>query len=157
MRDVAAGFCEKVTSARPLRYRDVLELDRKIRDFPVHPFAMHFNPDDNLGVDSEFRKIYPLITIWDKEESLMYIHRNFFAKAVLDFPDNPMRSPFVVSFLTTYRSASAILRICRENMHAMYLTVLRIWQVWSLCLTCGVRFSLDSLYSVISIIVVCRS
>ncbi|KAL5528380.1 hypothetical protein ACEPAF_7516 [Sanghuangporus sanghuang] len=137
LRDIAADICEKVTSARPLRYRDVLELDRKIRDFPLHPFAVSHRPQD-LGVDEEFRKIYPLVTAWNKEESLMYIHRNFFARAILDFPDNPMRSPFAASFLATYRSACNVIRICRENMHLMYLTILRVWHVWSLCLTSGV-------------------
>ncbi|KAL5507234.1 hypothetical protein ACEPAH_6690 [Sanghuangporus vaninii] len=137
LRDIAADICEKVTSARPLRYRDVLELDRKIRDFPLHPFAINHRPQD-LGIDEEFRKIYPLVTAWSKEESLMYIHRNFFARAILDFPDNPMRSPFAASFLATYRSACNVIRICRENMHLMYLTILRVWHVWSLCLTSGV-------------------
>ncbi|KAL5523829.1 hypothetical protein ACEPAG_8002 [Sanghuangporus baumii] len=137
LRDIAADICEKVTSTRSLRYRDVLELDRKIRDFPLHPFAIKHRPQD-LGIDEEFHKIYPLVTAWNKEESLMYIHRNFFARAILDFPDNPMRSPFAASFLATYRSACSVMRVCRENMHLIYLTILRVWHVWSLCLTSGV-------------------
>ncbi|KAL5485157.1 hypothetical protein ACEPAI_7799 [Sanghuangporus weigelae] len=137
LRDIATDICEKVTSARPLKYRDVLELDRKIRDFPLHPFAVKHRPQD-LGVDEEFHKIYPLVTAWNKEESLMYIHRNFFARAILDFPDSPMRSPFAASFLATYRSACNVMRVCRENMHLTYLTILRVWHVWSLCLTSGV-------------------
>ncbi|KAL5507235.1 hypothetical protein ACEPAH_6691 [Sanghuangporus vaninii] len=139
LRDVVADICEKLSSARPLRYRDVLELDRKTRDFAPHPFAIEHQPQEgDLGVDEELHKIYPLVTVWCREEALMYIHRNFFARAILDFPDNPMRSPFAASFLATYRSASKIIRMCREHMHVMYLTTLRVWQIWSVSLTCGV-------------------
>ncbi|KAL5485158.1 hypothetical protein ACEPAI_7800 [Sanghuangporus weigelae] len=139
LRDITADICEKLSSARPLRYRDVLELDRKIREFALHPFAIDHQPQDgDLGVDEGLHKIYPLITAWCREEALMYIHRNFFARAILDFPDNPMRSPFAASFLATYKSASNVIRMCREHMHVMYLTTLRVWQIWSLSLTCGV-------------------
>lgn len=132
--------CEKVTAARPLRYQEVLELDRKIREFPSHPFSKDSSPqEDHLGVDAEFRRVFPLVTIWDREESLMYIHRNFFAKAVLDFPDNPMRSPFAKSFLATYRSASYVIRLMREHIQTVYLNILRIWHAWALSLSCGVR------------------
>ena len=140
LRDIAVAVHEKTCSARPLKYRAVLELDRKIRDFSVHPFAAGIQPHGNqLGIDPDFHRIYPLVSIWDKEECLMYIHRNFFARAIMDFPDNPMRSPFAASFLATYRSATSLLRILRENMESIYLIALRVWQMWSLCLSCGVR------------------
>ncbi|KAL5523828.1 hypothetical protein ACEPAG_8001 [Sanghuangporus baumii] len=139
LRDITADISEKLSSARPLRYRDVLELDRKIRDFALHPFAIDLQrQEDSLGVDEGLHKIYPLVAVWCREEALMYIHRNFFARAILDFPDNPMRSPFAASFLATYRSASNVIRLCRKHMHVMYLTTLRVWQIWSLSLTCGV-------------------
>lgn len=138
VRDIMSDICERVCSARPLRYRDVLELDRKIRGFPLHPLALRLQKKGPDLSQHLFEQLYPLITTWNKEESLMYIHRNFFARAILDFPDNPMQSPFAASFLATYRGASAVLRICQENMEHLYLHILRVWEVWSLCLTCGV-------------------
>lgn len=142
MRDIGSEVCGKLTSARPLKYRDVLELDRKIREFAAHPslsLLNHRPSNEGFGQDEESRRIYPLFTAWTKEEYLMLVHRNFFAKAIIDFPDNPMRSPFAASFLTTFRCASTVIRMCRENMHTLYPIILRVWHVWSLCLLSGVQ------------------
>lgn len=140
VRDVAAEICETVTSARPLRYCDVLDLDQKIRGFPVHPSAVTKVPEkDDLEPNSEFSNVFHLIINWYKEVSLLHTHRNFFAKAVMDFPENPMRSPFAASFLATYRSASAVIRFYCENVHAVYLTTLRFWHAWSVFFSSAVR------------------
>lgn len=131
--------CEKVTSARPLRYRDVLKLDQKIRDFPTHSLVKNGRPEATpLDMAAELPRMFPLITIWVKEEALLFAHRNFFAKAILDFPDDPMGSPFGVSFRATYRSAANLIGIVREHIHALYRNFLRIWNVWSIALSSGV-------------------
>jgi hypothetical protein len=41
---------------------------------------------------------------------MLYIHRNYFAKPMLEYPDNPLRSPFAPSFLVSYRCASIIIK-----------------------------------------------
>lgn len=68
----------------------------------------------------------------------MYIHRNFFARAILDCPDDPMQSPFAVSFLATYRSATYLLGLCCEHYEALKFILLRLWPVWALLLVCAV-------------------
>lgn len=70
---------------------------------------------------------------------LLYFHRNFFAKAIIDYPENPLHSPFALSFLSTYRSATSILKTCRESLDHLIGILLRIWPIWAQLLACGVR------------------
>lgn len=42
--------------------------------------------------------------------ALLYIHRTFFAQAMLDHPANPLRSPYAPSFLAAYRCASGMIK-----------------------------------------------
>lgn len=58
---------EKLCSARSTKYSEILELDRRVRDFPVHPYAERPPPRDKLGIDTEFRQLHPLLTVWHKE------------------------------------------------------------------------------------------
>lgn len=70
--------------------------------------------------------------------ALLYIHRNFFARAIIDFPDKPLNSVFAPSVLSTYRSASALLRLMRETYHKLTLILFRLWPTWLLCFSSAV-------------------
>ena len=48
--------------------------------------------------------------------SMLYIHRSFFAQALLDHPENPLKSVYATSFLAAYRSASAIIRASTQYL-----------------------------------------
>jgi hypothetical protein len=95
-------------SASVPSYSTVLELDRKIRE-KVLPQSLNvfFSQDDDCtpstymrgSLLSQFRSI-----------TLLYIHRSFFAQALLDHPVNPLRSPFAPSFLASHRCASVIIK-----------------------------------------------
>ncbi len=71
---------------------------------------------------------------------LLYIHRNFFARALLDFPTNPLRSPFAPSFLAAYRSATQLLKTLRENFDAFSYLFIRLWPIWAHALASSVSF-----------------
>lgn len=62
---------------------------------------------------------------------MLYIHRSFFAQAMLDFPTNPLRSPFAPSFLAAYRCASATIKstIVSYQKHPELLS--RFWSLWN--------------------------
>ncbi|KAH8110132.1 fungal-specific transcription factor domain-containing protein [Phellopilus nigrolimitatus] len=136
-RDVLPHLTEKLCAARPLRYSEIIELDRRVSDFDVHP---HTRPTGTPGPDvtPEFHSLYPLITVWYKEMSLLFIHRNFFARAMLESPSDPLHSPFARSFLATYRSATVILAIVRVNYDRLYLVLLRVWGIWANALTSAI-------------------
>ncbi len=68
----------------------------------------------------------------------LYIHRNFFARALLDFPTNPLRSPFAPSFLAAYRSATQLLKTLRENFDAFSYLFIRLWPIWAHALAASV-------------------
>lgn len=61
---------------------------------------------------------------------LLVIHRNFFAKAILEHPTNPLESPFASSFLSACRSATSILKLVREQYERQPERLLRLWIVW---------------------------
>lgn len=62
---------------------------------------------------------------------MLYIHRSFFAQAMLDFPTNPLRSPFSPSFLAAYRCASAIIKTTVANYQKYPELFSRFWTMWS--------------------------
>jgi hypothetical protein len=65
--------------------------------------------------------------------ALMYIHRSFFAQAILDHPINPLRSAYAPSFLAAYRSASIVIKSSLEQYERFPDLVCRAWGVWTNC------------------------
>ena len=61
----------------------------------------------------------------------MYIHRGFFAKAIIDHPDDPLASQYSRSYLSAYRSALSMLKVVREHYEAFPNLVSRFWTLWS--------------------------
>ena len=78
---------------------------------PVPPalniFRKTINPDEmslNLVMKSGWLSIVRSIT-------LLYIHKSYFARALIEQPTNPLRSPYATSFLAAARCSSAVIRI----------------------------------------------
>lgn len=72
----------------------------------------------------------------------MGIHRNFFARAILDYPDDPLRSPFAFSFLTALRLAITMIQKLKEATEINLSWVIRKWPVWSHSLNSAVTLFL---------------
>lgn len=85
----------------------------------------------------------------------MYIHRNFFARAILDFPGDPMRSPFAPSFLAAYRSSTAMLKVMREYFESVKQLLFRVWPIWAHALASAV-YNLRQLLVSMTLIPSCR-
>jgi len=66
-----------------------------------------------------------------RDGSLMYIHRGYFAKALLDYPKDPMRSPYAHSYLSAYRAALSMLKVVREHYNLFPNLASRFWSLWS--------------------------
>ncbi|KAL5496085.1 hypothetical protein ACEPAH_3178 [Sanghuangporus vaninii] len=109
-RDVLTHVADHFCSAKSQKYSDIMRLDKLVRDFPVHPFVTHMI-DSSQPLNVHQLSFHPLFSIWWKERALLYVHRNYFARAILEHGGDPMRSPFSLSFLGAYRSASTILKI----------------------------------------------
>ncbi|KAH8111232.1 hypothetical protein DFH11DRAFT_1616261 [Phellopilus nigrolimitatus] len=142
-RDVLPRLTEKLCTARPLRYTEILELDRHVRDFDTVPLTQPSAPDTpKPNFIPEFHSLHPLITVWYKEMALLHVHRGYFARAMLESPRDPMRSSFAVSFLATYRSATCILEIVRNHYDRLQLVFLRVIRRSALRLSAFVELEL---------------
>lgn len=72
---------------------------------------------------------------------MIYLHRSFFAQAMLDFPTNPLRSPFATSFLTAYRSASVIIKATAYQFDRCAAMAMRVWFLLHQMFSAAVRAS----------------
>lgn len=61
----------------------------------------------------------------------MYIHRSFFVQAMLDHPEDPLRSGYAPSFLAAYRSASAVIKAVLYHFERYPDLLLRMWSLWT--------------------------
>lgn len=72
---------------------------------------------------------------------LLYLHRNFFAKALIDESDNPLRSGFAHSFFAAYSTSISYLKSARKAYAHCPSLVDRQWNFWAHCLIAAVRWS----------------
>lgn len=69
---------------------------------------------------------------------LMYIHCSFFAQAIIEHPENPLKSQFAPSFLTAYRTASTILRSVSQQFEVWPAPSAGFWALWISAFAAGV-------------------
>lgn len=109
IKDVLAAVLELTLAAKPPTYEIILELDRKVREKTLPPSLNGLlTKVDDYATPSVYMRGCLLSQF--RSVTMLYIHRSFFAQAVLDRPVNPLRSPYAPSFLAAYRCASAIIK-----------------------------------------------
>ena len=70
--------------------------------------------------------------------AMIYIHRTFFAQALLDHPDNPLASPYAPSFLAANRCASVVIKSFIHYYERCPNLIGRFWEVWTHAFSAGV-------------------
>lgn len=70
----------------------------------------------------------------------MYIHRSFFAQAIIDQPLNPLKSIYAPSFLAAYRASATILKCVKEQFNAWPTSCARHWTMWTFAFSAAVVF-----------------
>ncbi|KAJ7444602.1 fungal-specific transcription factor domain-containing protein [Mycena galericulata] len=133
-----AAECVAEVTARTLTaeapsYPTIMELDRKVREFPLPPLE-DAAPGD-VGASLQ-RCVLEHI----RETVLMYIHRSFFAQAIIEQPVNPLKSTYAPSFLAAYRSSATILKSVREQFAVMPNACARFWTMWTFAFSAAVVF-----------------
>ncbi|KAG6380168.1 hypothetical protein JVT61DRAFT_8257 [Boletus reticuloceps] len=120
---------EATQGARPPSYDAVLALDCKIREFLIPQVSSSSQTlgDMQTFVRSQLREI-----------TLLFLHRNFFARALADFPLDPLKSPLRQSFLTAYQSATRVLNTTRKQFAHQPVLCARVWRVWSVAFSAAV-------------------
>lgn len=146
---------ELTLTATPPTYETILELDRRVRE-KVLPPSLNLYRSSSIDEYTTptayvrgrmlftFRTSSTIFTLEvalfhsSRVSAMLYIHRSFFAQAVLDFPSNPLRSPFAPSFLAAYRCASAIIKTTAINFQKYPELFARFWSMWNHLLSAAV-------------------
>ncbi|KAG8219250.1 hypothetical protein J3R82DRAFT_89 [Butyriboletus roseoflavus] len=95
---LVAAFGAKIPT-----YCAVLELDRKIRDFPIPShLQLQCVNDTRAGPQIVLQRLLVLML---KESVLLNIHRRYFSQALQDSPGDPLKHRYGPSVMAIYRSA----------------------------------------------------
>ncbi|KZP20104.1 hypothetical protein FIBSPDRAFT_932524 [Athelia psychrophila] len=132
MRDVFALVVKLTLAAAPPSYKAILELDRKVREMVLPPALNVFLRTENAQAyvtAGVYMKSYLLLSF--RSFSMLFIHRSFFAQALLDHPENPLRSPYATSILATYRAASFVINSMVKHLERYPELFMRWWYVWT--------------------------
>ncbi|KAF9482496.1 hypothetical protein BDN70DRAFT_875065 [Pholiota conissans] len=129
-KDVFASVIELTLTAEAPHYQTILELDKKVREKTFFPHLNAFiSPEDEECTPSVYMKRSLLGQY--RSIALLYLHRSFFAQAMLDHPVNPLQSPFAPSFLATYRCASGIIKASLNHYDRFPELCGRWWGIWT--------------------------
>ncbi|PPQ64700.1 hypothetical protein CVT24_008327 [Panaeolus cyanescens] len=129
-KEVFAPAIEHTLTAEAPQYQTILELDRKVREktLPAHLNVFMNMDDENLTPSNYMRKC---ILGQYRSVTLLYLHRSFFAQAMLDHPSNPLKSPYSPSFLAAYRCASGMIKSSLNHYDRFPELCGRWWGIWT--------------------------
>jgi len=136
---------DQVFGARTPTYATILQLDRKLRAYPVPP-ALQIagfggtSSESNVG---SYPESIPLmlqrhIVLAIREMNLLYMHRGFFARALNDHPKDPLGSPYGTSVIAAYRSAGSLIALMRNLHSQLQQPMERMWFLWTHMFSCAI-------------------
>ncbi|TRM65256.1 hypothetical protein BD626DRAFT_556390 [Schizophyllum amplum] len=134
---------DQAFSARTPSYATVLQLDRKMRAFPVPPVLQvagfgSSDPRANSYPETVMLMLQRHVVLAIREANLLYLHRSFFARAINDHPKDPLGSPYGTSVIAAYRSAGSLVALMR-NLHTQLKEPSeRIWFLWTHMFSCSI-------------------
>ncbi|KAJ3547759.1 hypothetical protein NM688_g5369 [Phlebia brevispora] len=119
-------------------YSTVLELDRKIRDFPV-PWRLRIKC--GMNEESEPTKAIFMqrwFVMSCKEATLLNLHRSYFAQALNEMPQDLLRHRYGPSVMAIYRSAWRLIEGLRETHKRVPAVMERLGLPWSQSLSAAI-------------------
>ncbi|CCM00385.1 uncharacterized protein FIBRA_02415 [Fibroporia radiculosa] len=134
---------DQAFGAKTATYSTVLQLDRKLRSFPVPQLLQIAGFGSTEPRTTNYQDSVPLIlqrhtVLAIRESNLLYMHRGFFARAVSDHPQDPLGSPYGSSFIAAYRSAGSLVALVR-NIHSQLKELTeRMWFLWTHLFSCSI-------------------
>ncbi|KAI0255791.1 fungal-specific transcription factor domain-containing protein [Lactifluus subvellereus] len=136
---------DQVFGAKAPTYATILQLDRKLRAYPV-PSALQiagFGGTSSEPSTGSYPESIPLmlqrhIVLAIREMNLLYMHRGFFARALSDHAKDPLGSPYGSSVIAAYRSAGSLIALMR-NLHSQLQEPMeRMWFLWTHMFSCAI-------------------
>lgn len=133
-KEVMGPVAEFMALAKAVRYSEILELDRKVREFNAKPI-----PAELLGSTTDMGSIIRRSTLGlYREIALLSLHRNFFARAMLEDPKKAVSGPFSASVLAAYACSISLLKLMRTHYVLQSPLLMRQWMIWIHSLIAGV-------------------
>lgn len=125
-----------VFNPRTPPYEALLELDKKIRAFPLPSHlhspigTKHIDPGTQWHPDPS-KAMQQYSAVCTRESNLLYIHRSYFAQALRQLPENPLHHKFAPSVMAAFKAASRLIASLRSlyQVHAHPTT--HQWYFWS--------------------------
>lgn len=104
-------------NTRQPSYSAVLELDRKIRNVVV-PSHLQAGPSEVAYVWSSdsIKAMQQYCALLLRESNLLYLHRGYFAQALKEAPDDPLKHKFSSSVMAAYHSSRKLV----SNLKSLY-------------------------------------
>ncbi|KAL4063200.1 fungal-specific transcription factor domain-containing protein [Scleroderma citrinum] len=135
---------DQAFGAKTPSYATVLQLDRKLRAFPVPPnlqvpgFGNSAPSAETRHQDSVMLMLQRHIVLAIREMNLLYLHRSFFARALTDHPKDPLGSSYGSSVIAAYRSAGSLIALVRNLNNQLKEPSERIWFLWTHMFSCAI-------------------
>ncbi|KXN81523.1 hypothetical protein AN958_04460 [Leucoagaricus sp. SymC.cos] len=134
---------DQAFGAKMPTYATVLQLDRKMRAFPVPPIlqvAGFGSSETRPGAYPEtvMLTLQRHIVLAIREMNLLYLHRSFFARAISDHPKDPLGSPYGTSVIAAYRSAGSLVALMRNLYSQLKVPSERMWFLWTHMFSCAI-------------------
>ncbi|KZV96938.1 hypothetical protein EXIGLDRAFT_833212 [Exidia glandulosa HHB12029] len=118
----------------------VMQLDRMLREYPVSDILRLKNigvPDANVPLVLAMQRTIVLLLT---NKTLLLLHRTFFALAIMECPEDPLKSQYSQSVLAAFRSAIYITTSARA-LYEQHPTTIRLWFMWNATFMSTVIFS----------------
>ncbi|KAK1221049.1 hypothetical protein PQX77_016095 [Marasmius sp. AFHP31] len=139
--EVVADISARTLTAEAPTYATIMELDRKVREFPLPDIFIEKDTNRRMSPDEDVTLALQKCVIEHiKETMLIYIHRSFFAQAIIEQPVNPLKSSYAPSFLAAYRASGTILKSVREQFAVFPIGAGRYWSMWTFAFSAAVIF-----------------
>ncbi|KAG6829926.1 hypothetical protein H0H87_009784 [Tephrocybe sp. NHM501043] len=135
--ECVADVTSRTLTAEAPTYATIMELDKKVREFPL-PEGMASSglngrgrvsasgeEEAGVGDDTESEEINMAASF--QRCVLDHIRET----AIIEYPTNPLKSPYAPSFLAAYRAASTILKSVREQFGIWPNSCARFWTMWT--------------------------
>ncbi|KZP26820.1 hypothetical protein FIBSPDRAFT_819101 [Athelia psychrophila] len=128
MTGVYGSVIKLTLAANPPSYKTILELDRKVREMTLPPTL-------KAGTDGEGFRLSTYVQsstlLLFRTQTMLYLHKSFFAQALIDHPENPLLSRYAPSYLAVSACASTIIRTTVQHYEKVPEFCLRWWKIWS--------------------------
>ncbi|KAG6915269.1 hypothetical protein DXG01_012404 [Tephrocybe rancida] len=122
---------EHVFSTRYPTYSALLAIDDVIRNFPI-PKHLRW-PENENGYDwscDPSMALQQYCTLCVRDSNLMYIHRSYFAQAIREASDDPLRHKYRKSVVATFQTSRRLISVLKD-LYPVNSLCRHVWFFWS--------------------------